>query len=126
MYKHGYPHRLLPIQSTNNIEHSRMLCSCLHRAPVFLATFHLLIVVNIDDSLGPLASGYFALEQDVNLAIGSVLHLRQVDVCQGKADKTSTGPNVAALAAKICFLYFVSNGLPPGLKGEDLTLGLSI
>lgn len=87
--------------------------------------FHLLVVLNIDHSLLPLASRDVTLEQDVNLAIGSTLHLRQEEVRQKKANKTGSTPDVAALTAEVRLLYFVSNCLLRGVK-KGLTVGLSM
>lgn len=50
-----------------------------------------------------------ALEHDINLAIGPTLHLRQPDICHHQANKASAAPDVAALAAEISTLYYVSN-----------------
>ena len=69
----------------------------------------LLVVLCIDDSLVPLAGIDFALEQDVNLTVGSVLHLRHVEVCQDEAEETGTSPDISTLAAKVCLLHGVSN-----------------
>ena len=69
----------------------------------------LLVGRNIDLGLGPLAGRNLAPEQNVDLAVGAALHLRQEEVCQGKAEETSTGPNVAALATKIGLLFCVSD-----------------
>lgn len=51
-----------------------------------------------------MAGWHLALEQNVDLTVGSVLHLRQVDVCERETDKASTGPDVTALATKVGLL----------------------
>jgi hypothetical protein len=50
-----------------------------------------------------------ALEQNIDLAIGSVLHLRNEEVCHDETEETSSSPDVSALSAKVGFLRFVSN-----------------
>ena len=62
---------------------------------------HLVIILNIDDRLLPLASGHLAVEQDVDLTVGPALHLGKVEVGHDEAEKTGATPNVAALAAKV-------------------------
>jgi plasmid stability protein len=74
-----------------------------------LRPVRLLIGRNIDLGLGPLAGRNLALEQNVDLAVRAALHLRQVEVCQGEAEETSTGPNVTALATKVGRLLGVSS-----------------
>jgi len=59
------------------------------------------VVLDIDDSLLPLASGHLAVEQDVDLTVRPALHLRQVEESDDEAEETSTTPNVAALAAEV-------------------------
>lgn len=61
----------------------------------------LLVVVDVDDGLLPLASRDVTLEHDVNLSVGAALHLRQEEVRNDKADETSCAPDVTALAAKV-------------------------
>ena len=57
------------------------------------------LLVGIDINLGflPLASWYAALEHDVDLAIGSALHLRQAEVCCDQTHESGSAPDVAAL-----------------------------
>jgi hypothetical protein len=69
---------------------------------------HLLVVLDVDHSLLPLASRDVALEQDVDLAVGSVLHLRHKEVCHDETEETSSSPDVSALSAKVGFLRFIS------------------
>ena len=64
----------------------------------------LLVVLNIDDSLCPLAGWDLALEQDVNFAVRAVLHLGQEEVCHDEAEETSSTPDVTALAAEVGLL----------------------
>ena len=65
---------------------------------------HLVVILDIDDRLLPLASGHLAVEQDVDLTVGPALHLRQVEEGDDEAEETGTAPDVAALAAEICAL----------------------
>ena len=57
------------------------------------------LLVGIDINLGflPLARWYAALEHDVDLAIGSALHLRQAEVCCDQTHESGSAPDVAAL-----------------------------
>lgn len=59
---------------------------------------HLLIIININLSLFPLASGNLALEHDVNLAVRSTLHLGKEEVCSDETGETGTAPDVTTLA----------------------------
>lgn len=74
-----------------------------------LQAVRLLVGRNIDLGLGPLAGRNLALEQNVDLAIGAALHLRQIEECQGEAEETGTSPNVTALATKVGLLFCVSD-----------------
>lgn len=65
---------------------------------------NLLVVLHIDHSVLPLASRDFTLEENVNLAIGSSLHLRQEEIRQDEANKTSSTPDVAAFTAEVRLL----------------------
>ena len=56
--------------------------------------------MHIDFGFGPLASRDLTIEQDVNLAVGSILHLRQEEVCHDEANRTCGTPDVATLATK--------------------------
>lgn len=51
--------------------------------------------------LGPFASRHLALEQNVNLTVRPVLHLRKVEVGEDEAEETSATPDVSALATKV-------------------------
>jgi len=73
--------------------------SATHASPN--SNFHLLIVVDTDDRLLPLASRDVTLEQDVDLTEGPVLHLRNPDPSQEGADEGGARPDVAALAAQV-------------------------
>lgn len=66
---------------------------------------NLLVGLDVDSSLGPLAGGDLAVEQNIDFAVRTVLHLRQVEVCEDKADETGTSPNITALATKIGLLF---------------------
>lgn len=87
---------------------------------------HLLVVLHIDLCLLPLASRDLALEHNVNLTIGSSLHLRQVEVCRDQADETSGTPDVAALTTKVSTLHYVSNCHRKIRREKSLTVGLSM
>lgn len=47
----------------------------------------------------PLASRDAAVEHDINLTVGSTLHLRQLEICDDEAKQSGSTPDVAALAA---------------------------
>ena len=61
----------------------------------------LAVVVNIDDSLLPLARLNMTVEQDIDLAVRAILHLWQPDVSHGQADERGTSPDVAAFATEV-------------------------
>jgi len=61
----------------------------------------LLIILDIDNGLRPLASGNVTPEQDVNLAEGPVLHLRDEHPREESTDEGSASPDVAALATQV-------------------------
>lgn len=63
-----------------------------------------LVVLDVDNGLLPLARLNLAPEQDIDLAVGTALHLRNVPPCQGKADESRAAPDVSALATKVCSL----------------------
>ena len=60
---------------------------------------HLLVIVDIDNSLLPLPGGDLALEQDVDLAVRPALHLGQEEVGGDEAEEAGGAPDVAAFAA---------------------------
>jgi hypothetical protein len=64
----------------------------------------LLIVLNINDSLLPLASWNTTLEHDVNLTIRSTLHLRKAEVGNDQTTESSSAPNVTTLATNCIML----------------------
>lgn len=64
----------------------------------------LVVVLARDNRLLPLASRDMALEKNIYLTVGPVLHLREVDPCQKETDESSSGPNVTGLADKISAL----------------------
>lgn len=80
--------------------------------PAFSSRLPLLVGLDIDNSLCPLASRNLALEQNVDFAVGSVLHLRQEEVCHDETKETCASPDVAALATEVCLLHYVSNFSP--------------
>ena len=59
----------------------------------------LLVVIDVNDSLRPLASWDLALEHDVDLAVGTSLHLRKLVVRRDQAEEAGSAPNVAAFAS---------------------------
>lgn len=59
----------------------------------------LLVIVDIDVCLLPLASWNLALEHDVDLTVRSALHLRQLEVCNNQAEQASATPDITALAS---------------------------
>lgn len=65
------------------------------------AIANLLIVLDIDDRLLPLASLNLSLKQNVDFAEGSVLHLWNPNPSHESADKGGGCPDVAALAAQV-------------------------
>lgn len=93
MHKQMYP-----------IQHYKYLSS----SQILHCILHLVVILDIDNSLLPLASGHLAVEQDVNLTVRSALHLRQEEVCHDEAEETSAAPNVAALAAEVGALWRLS------------------
>ena len=86
---------------------------------------YLLVVVDVDNRLAPLASRNLALEHDIDLTVGPTLHLRDVEVRHDEAHKASGTPDVTTLAAKVTTLKKVNqhillqdvgarSGLPSG------------
>jgi hypothetical protein len=71
--------------------------------PMLLQTAisHLIIVLDIDDRLLPLASRHMTREQNVDLTEGPMLHLRDPDPRHDGADEGGASPDVAALAAQV-------------------------
>lgn len=63
--------------------------------------FRLLVIVDIDDCPLPLAGWNMTIEQDINFAVRSVLHLWEPDPSHDCAEKGSAGPDVTALATKV-------------------------
>jgi hypothetical protein len=67
-----------------------------------------------------------AVEQDVDLAVGASLHLRDVEVGQNQAEECRACPNVAAFSAEVSALNsFVSDwlALEPAENNDDLPPG---
>lgn len=64
--------------------------------------------MDIDDGLLPLAGLDLALEQNVDLSVRSVLHLRKPDECHDQADETGTRPDITTLATEVGTLQTVS------------------
>lgn len=67
----------------------------------------LLVGLDIDNSRGPLAGGDLALEQDVDLAVGSVLHLGQEEEGGEEADEAGAGPDITAPATEVGLLRYM-------------------
>lgn len=65
---------------------------------------NLLVVVDVDLGLGPVASIDLALEQDVDFTVRSSLHLRNVEPCERETDESSSSPDVTAPATKVSTL----------------------
>lgn len=66
-----------------------------------LPTLHmrLLVIVDIDDRLLPLASRKTTAEHNVNLTVRATLHLRKTPPGHNETEKGSAAPDVATLAA---------------------------
>jgi hypothetical protein len=71
---------------------------------------HLLVIIDINLRLLPVTSGDLALEHDVNLAVGSALHLRKEEVCSDETEETSGAPNVTTLATDCEILLAIARG----------------
>lgn len=65
---------------------------------------HLLIVVGVDNSLGPLASLDAAVEQDIDLTVRATLELRKPDPRHDEAHKTRSSPDITTFSAEVSFL----------------------
>jgi hypothetical protein len=61
----------------------------------------LLVVVDVDLGLLPLAGRDLAVEHDVNLAVRAVLHLRKLEVGHDQAAEAGGTPDVTTLAAEV-------------------------
>jgi len=81
--------------------HGRHLSYRKTRTSIPQIPHHLLVVVDVDVRLLPLASRDVAREHDVDLAVRSALHLRQAKVCDDQADEGGGTPYEAALAAEV-------------------------
>lgn len=89
----------------------------------------LLVGLDIDNSLCPLAGGDLALEQDVDLAVGAVLHLGEEEEGHEETGEAGAGPDVTAPATEVGLLYLcVSKMVQRGDFGwwDHLTSGLSM
>lgn len=95
--------------------------------PRMKAADRLLVIVDVNDGLLPLAGRDLALEHDVNLANGASLHLRDVEVCKDETDETSGTPDVTALAAQVDTLFSsLACCYTLGRWGSKLTVVLSM
>lgn len=65
---------------------------------------HLLIVVGVDNSLGPLAGLDATVEQDINLTVRATLELREPDPRHDEAHKARSSPDIATFSAEVSFL----------------------
>lgn len=61
----------------------------------------LLVVIDVDHRLLPLAGRDLALEHDVNFTVRATLHLGQAPPGYNETDECSGAPNVAALSAEV-------------------------
>src|ERR1017187_3326334 len=86
----------------------------------------LLVVLYINNCFRPLTSWDMTIKQDVNLAVGSILHLRQEEVCHDQAKETGATPDIAALPEKCSTLYYISNCHRKTRREKSPTVGLSI
>lgn len=58
----------------------------------------LLVIIHTDHRLLPLSRWDSALVHDVDLAVGTALHLRQQEVCRDQTAQSGEAPNKAAFA----------------------------
>lgn len=65
----------------------------------------LLVGLDVDDGLGPLAGRDLALEKNVDFAVRAALHLRKEEVGQHETDETSSAPDITALSTEVGLLY---------------------
>jgi hypothetical protein len=63
--------------------------------------YDLLVVVDVDDRLLPLASRDLPSEHDVDLAVTAVLHLRKLEVGDDQTSQTGGAPDVTTFSTKI-------------------------
>lgn len=61
----------------------------------------LLVVVDVDGGVLPLAGGDVTVEENVDLSVGAVLHLGQPDVRRRQTDKSRGGPDVTGPAGQV-------------------------
>lgn len=59
---------------------------------------HLLIVLDTDNSLAKLSSWDSSLEQNVELSVRPILHLRKTEVGNDEGEQSGTSPNVSTLS----------------------------
>lgn len=69
---------------------------------------HLLVIVDIDVCLCPFASRYTTSEQNIDLSVGSVSHLGNLEVGDHEADERSCAPDITTLSTDCKMLAFVS------------------
>ena len=90
------------LTSTNPVHKLPLVVFWLDQTAVTnIAHVLLLVVVDIDDRLLPLAGGDVAVEHDIDLTVRSVLHLRQEEVRKHQTDESGSAPDVSALAAEV-------------------------
>jgi hypothetical protein len=83
---------------------------------------YLLVILHIDNSVLPLPSRDTPLKHDVNSAVGSPFHLRQVEMCHDQPEQTGATPDVTALAAKVSALETVLAIVTAKLGGRRVLL----
>jgi hypothetical protein len=71
---------------------------------IYQSQKHLLIVVRVDNSLGPLASLDATVEKDIDLTVRAALELRQPDPRHDEAHKARASPDITTFSAKVSFL----------------------
>ena len=76
----------------------------MHHQASHIHASSLLVVVDIDDGLLPLASWYMTSEQNVDLTERPFLHLWDEQPRQNGADQGGSSPDVATLAAEVPLL----------------------
>lgn len=96
------------------------------RQDLALTHLRLLVGLDVDNSLLPLAGGDLALEQNIDLAVRTALHLRQEEVCDDETEETSASPDITALSTEVGLLRCISIVLVQDFKRKKLTFVLSM
>jgi hypothetical protein len=63
--------------------------------------YDLLVVVDVDDRLLPLASRDLPSEHDVDLAVRAICHLRKLEVGNNQTSQAGGAPDVTTFSTKI-------------------------